>query len=140
MTKNGKSKAGRPKWIPDGKTIEDVEKMASRGLTNQEIARCLGIAYDTFYAKKRQYKQFSDAIKTGRAKGALQITNKLYQRALEGDFQCMNKVINRLSPEWRENQIVEVHEAPKTFADLYKEQLSPSDNSEEDNDPNMKCT
>ena len=133
------AKVGRPKWIPNDKTLKDVEAMASRGSTNKEIALCLGISHDTLYAKKRQYKQFSDAIELGRAKGALKINNKMFEKAMDGDFQALSKIQNRLSPEWRENQVIEVHEAPKTFADLYKEQLSPSDNSEEDNDPNMKC-
>jgi len=48
--------------------IEEVEDLAYKGLTNDEIAICLGISIRSLYNYKRLNLQFSHAIKKGQAK------------------------------------------------------------------------
>ncbi len=57
MAKNG---LGRKPWIPD---LEKVEALAAQGLTNGQIALCLGVSETTLYEKKRQLTGFSEEHK-----------------------------------------------------------------------------
>lgn len=61
--------------------LAQVEAAASRGLTNEQIALALGISHQTLYTRKKENLDFLDAIKRGRAKGVLEISNKLYELA-----------------------------------------------------------
>lgn len=72
-----KNKGGRPAWIPTAETLEQVEKLASMGMTQQQIADCLDIGISTLMAKKNEFEEFSDAIKRGQAKGVAHVTSKL---------------------------------------------------------------
>lgn len=75
----------RPSYKITPEILVKVETMASRGLTNDQIALSLGWHPDTLYAKKRAFSEFSDAIKRGKAKGLLQISNKMFEDALAGN-------------------------------------------------------
>ena len=50
----------RARFEPD---LEEVEKLASQGLTQAQICRVLGIAEQTLYAHKKKNKEFADALK-----------------------------------------------------------------------------
>lgn len=66
--------------------ISRVEELAARGLTQEEIALCLGISETTLYERKRESAVFVEAIKRGKAKAASEIANRLYQMAKGGDL------------------------------------------------------
>lgn len=73
----------RPKIEID---ISKVEEYAAQGLTREEIALCLGISETTLYNRRRESEVFDAAIKSGKAKAASEISNKLYQMAKKGDL------------------------------------------------------
>src|SRR5919106_1013113 len=83
MAKNG---LRRNPWIPD---LAKVEELASQGLTNAQIAACLGICEDTLYTKQRQLTEFSEAIKKGRARGIQKVSNALFEAAINGNVTAM---------------------------------------------------
>lgn len=56
---------GRPRWIPPN--LEDVENLAARGLTLEEIAHNLKIGRSTMMRKLSELRDFRDAIRRGRA-------------------------------------------------------------------------
>ncbi len=66
--------------------ISRVEAYAAQGLTQAEICLCLGISETTLYARKNESAVFEDAIKSGRAKAASAVADKLYQMAVSGDL------------------------------------------------------
>lgn len=66
--------------------ISRVEELAAQGLTQAEICLCLGIGETTLYARKKESEVFEEAIKSGRAKAASEISNVLYQMARKGDL------------------------------------------------------
>ena len=66
--------------------ISRVEEYAAQGLTQAEICLCLGISETTLYSRKNESAVFEDAIKSGRAKAASEISNTLYQMARKGDL------------------------------------------------------
>jgi predicted transcriptional regulator len=69
--------------------LAQVEDLASRGLTQAQIADGLGISEDTLYSRKRENEEFRDALKRGKSKGIAKIANTLFEKALEGDNTCM---------------------------------------------------
>ena len=65
--------------------LNEVEDLASRGLTKQQIADALGISQTTFYARQKECGDFEEAIKRGQAKGVASISNKLFESAMRGE-------------------------------------------------------
>lgn len=69
--------------------LEEVERLASSGLTQEQIAAALGIGQTTLYKRKRESADFEDAIKRGQAKGISAVANKLYEKAMSGDVASL---------------------------------------------------
>ena len=90
-TKNKKSikKVGRPKFVVTKEMCQKAEDYASQGLTSEQIALALGIGESTLYDKQNEFTEFGEAIKRGRGTGIQRVTNKLYEKALEGDNTAM---------------------------------------------------
>jgi transcriptional regulator with XRE-family HTH domain len=74
---------GRPKIEID---ISRVEQLAAQGLTQAEICLCLGISENTLLRRKQELAVLADAIKSGKAKAASEISNALYQMAKAKDL------------------------------------------------------
>ena len=70
--------------------LEQVERFAAQGMTNEQIAQALGIHRSTHFQKKKDESAYSDAIKKGQAKGIALITNALFDNAKSGNLgaQC----------------------------------------------------
>lgn len=66
--------------------ISRVEQLAAQGLSQAEICLCLGISEDTLTRRKQDTAVIADAIKSGKAKAASEISNTLYQMAKGGDL------------------------------------------------------
>ena len=94
---------GRPAFEITGEVIRKVESLASQGLTLEQIARVLGICYDTLNEKKKQYSEFSGAIKNGQAKGIATISNALFNNAKNGNTTAQIFFLKNRAPiEWRD--------------------------------------
>jgi len=90
-TKKKKSikKVGRPKFVVTKEMCDKAEAYAAQGLTQEQIAMALGIGLSTLYEKQNEFIEFAEAIKRGKGKGIQTITNRLYEKALEGDNTAM---------------------------------------------------
>lgn len=66
--------------------LSKVAELAGMGLTEQEICLCLGISDQTLLRRKHESVEFVDAIKRGKAKAAALVSNKLFERACNGDL------------------------------------------------------
>jgi transcriptional regulator with XRE-family HTH domain len=90
-TKNKKTikKVGRPKFVVTKEMCDKAEAYAAQGLTQEQIAMALGIGLSTLYEKQNEFIEFAEAIKRGKGKGIQTITNRLYEKALEGDNTAM---------------------------------------------------
>ena len=64
--------------------LNEVERLASIGLNEQQVADSLGISVDTLGNRKKESSDFSDALKRGKAKGIQAVSNALYDQALSG--------------------------------------------------------
>jgi hypothetical protein len=88
------------------KMITDCEKLASKGLTLEQISHCVGISYDTLNKNKKLLPELNEAIKRGQASGIEQITNALFNKALDGDNTSMIFYLkNRDQANWGERPI-----------------------------------
>ena len=104
---------GRPKRIPDELTCRKAREMASRGLTVAQIADCLGVSDATIYERQKEYPEFLEAIKRGRSEGINQVTNKLFEKAVDGDNTCMIFYLKTRDREsWGEQYVEPVKEIP----------------------------
>jgi len=63
--------------------LEQVENLASRGLGNSQIARALGVSWDTIDRNRKRSADFEGALKRGKARGLAQVTNALFESATE---------------------------------------------------------
>lgn len=99
---------GRPQWKPTPEVINKVEGLAARGLTLGQIAHCLGISYETLRKKKKEHEEFAEAIRTGQARGLLEIANALFEKAKGGDTIAMIFFLKSRDPaNWHERLILE---------------------------------
>lgn len=99
------AKVGRPPWQPP--PLDKVEALASRGLTEEQIAHVMGICQDTLIEKKKQYPEFAEAIKKGQAKGISDIANALYQSAKNGNTTAQIFFL-KARAKWREETAVKL--------------------------------
>lgn len=87
--------------------VDKVQALAAQGLTNEQIALCLEIAESTFYKWKDEKSEFSEAVKSGKAKGIGTITNSLFQSAKGGNITAQIFYLkNRQPDEWRDRREV----------------------------------
>jgi hypothetical protein len=87
--------------------------MASNGLAVAQIADCLGISESTLYGKQNEYKEFTDAIKKGRAEGLTKVSNALFEKAIDGNVTAMIYYLKvRDRENWAENQPEPLREIP----------------------------
>lgn len=97
--------AGRPKFEITSENTAQAESLASHGLTLKQIAYSLGICYDTLNERRKEFPEFSDAIKRGQAKGIETIANALFEKAKNGDNVAMIFYLKNRDPEnWEEVQ------------------------------------
>jgi len=73
-------KSGRKRIKID---LEQVENLASRGLGNSQIARALGVSWNTIDRNRKRSEDFEESIKKGKARGLAQVTNALFESATE---------------------------------------------------------
>lgn len=99
-------KIKRPARIEDV-NLEQVEIIASLGLTDEEIAVILGISPRTLnYWKKNP--AFLQSLKRGKLKADFQITKSLYDKAKNGDTTAIIFWLKNRRPDlWRDKREVE---------------------------------
>lgn len=96
----------RPPITITQEIIKLAEELAERGLTNAQIAHHLGMGESTFYEKKNEFPEFSEACERGKAKGIQQVASALFEKALSGDVRAMMFYLSRVAG-WLENKPAE---------------------------------
>ena len=64
--------------------LDQIEQHASRGLSQQQICHSLGISESWWYDAKQKNSEISDSFKRGQAKGLAEVSNAIYEQALNG--------------------------------------------------------
>ncbi len=111
--------------------LGEVEKLASQGLTNEQIAQSLGIGRTTLQARKRESEQFEQAIKRGQAKGIAFVSNKLMEQCEEGNTTAMIFFL-KARANWSDKMSVEhlgADGGPIQFQKIQREIIDPQDSN-----------
>ena len=75
-------KRGRPRIKFTEEDLLKVEEASGRGLTNQQLADFLGVSLSTVRRNKKNYELFEHHIRQGRAKALKEVSNALYNNAI----------------------------------------------------------
>jgi hypothetical protein len=102
-----KNKGGKPPWIPSEEDLEKAEKLAGQGMTQRQIADCLGIGYGTLFDKKIEFPEFAEAIKRGKAAGIAYVSNKLMDKVGAMDTTSIIFYL-KCQAGWKETSTLEV--------------------------------
>lgn len=131
-------------WLtPEG--LLKIEGWARDGLTDEQIAKNMGINRDTLYTWKKKHPDISDALKKGKEVVDRQVENALLKRALGYEYEevkekfengiCVERTItkkevvadttaqifwlkNRKPESWKDKQIVEAEVGVMKLEDL----------------------
>lgn len=89
------------KWLePDSLIL--LEGWARDGLTDEQIAHNMGVAYSTLKDWKNKYSAISAALKKGKEVVDFEVENALYQAALSGNVTAQIYWLNNRKPDkWR---------------------------------------
>ena len=79
-------KGNSAEWITDDGLVL-VQGWARDGLTDEQIAKNIGIAVRTYYEWKERFPQFRQAIKKGKAPVDIEVENALLKRALGYEYE-----------------------------------------------------
>ncbi len=96
-----------------GKTYQDIDlnyvkELASKLISEQNIARLLGYNANYWWDLKKQYPELSDAVSAGRAENERILCEKLMQQATEKDnVNCLIFAL-KSQHKWRDTQDIEV--------------------------------
>ena len=78
-------------WLtPEG--LLKLEGWARDGLTDEQIAKNMGINRDTLYTWKKKYPDISDALKKGKEVVDRQVENSLLERAIGGAHEVKKTI------------------------------------------------
>ena len=64
--------------------LTEVEHLAARGLSQQQVCHALGFSETWWYDAKQKNSDISDSFKRGQAKGLAEVSNAIYEQALNG--------------------------------------------------------
>lgn len=69
------------KWLePNGITL--LQGWARDGLTNEQIAKNMGVGLSTLYSYQKRYSVIAEALKKGKEVADYEVENALYRRAI----------------------------------------------------------
>ena len=64
--------------------LTEVEHLAARGLSQQQVCHALGFSETWWYDANQKNSDISDSFKRGQAKGLAEVSNAIYEQALNG--------------------------------------------------------
>ena len=99
-------KGGRKKINID---LEQVENLAARGLGTTQIARALGVSWNTIDRNRKRSVDFEDAIKRGKARGLAQVTNSLFTSATDGNVTAQIFYLKNQDAKTWKDRVENVH-------------------------------
>lgn len=107
-------------WLePEGSIL--LEGWARDGLTDEQIAKNMGIAVKTLYRWKNDHCQICQALKKGKEISDYEIENALYEKARNGDVTAIIFYLkNRRPGKWRDKKDMDISVQPvdKTIEEL----------------------
>lgn len=92
------------KWLKEENLLL-LEGWARNGLTDEQIAKNIGITVSTFYEWKKKYSEISESLKKGKEVVDYEVENALLSSALGGNTTAQIFWLkNRRPDKWRDKQ------------------------------------
>ena len=79
--------------------LEQIELHASRGLSQQQICHALGISETWWYDAKQKSAEISESFKRGKAKGLAEVSNAIFEQALNGSTGAACFFLKKRDPD-----------------------------------------
>lgn len=93
------------KWL-EPESLILLEGWARDGLTDEEIAKNMGVGTSTLYEWKNKFSEISEVLKKGKEFADYQVENALYKSAIDGNTTAQIFWLkNRRSDKWRDKPI-----------------------------------
>lgn len=108
-------------WIePEG--LLKIEGWARDGLTDEQIARNMGINPATLYEWKKKYPKIAESLKRSKDVADRQVENALFENAISGNITAQIFWLkNRKPNKWRDKQEYEDRTAIDKLDGILKE-------------------
>ena len=87
-------------WLQEDNLIR-IESWARTGLTNEQIAKNIGVNVDTFYTWLKKYPEISESIKKGKAPIDFEVENALFKRAIGYEYEEVETIIEEIDGKQR---------------------------------------
>ena len=92
-------------WLEPEK-LNLVRNWKMNGLTNEEVAKNMGIARSILYEWQKRFPELKDALKTGKAEANAIVENKLFQKAVKGNMTAIIFYLkNNMRDKYNDSQI-----------------------------------
>src|SRR5690554_1984896 len=85
--------------------LKEIEAWARDGLTEEQIAKNLGVAYSTFRKYKDEYPAFSSALKKGKEVVDIEVENALLKRALGYEYEEVKTFIEEVDGKKKKKRL-----------------------------------
>lgn len=108
-------------WLePEG--LLKIEGWARDGLTDEQIARNMGINPATLYEWKKKYPKIAESLKRSKDVADRQVENALFENAISGNITAQIFWLkNRKPDKWRDKQEYEDRTAIDKLDSILKE-------------------
>ena len=93
-----------------------VTELSSLGLTEQQIAECLGISLSTFNRRKVSDETFDTALRKGKAKAIVKVSSALMAEVEKGSLRAIIFYL-KCRAGWREEER-EIREIPPMILNI----------------------
>ncbi len=107
-------------WITEEGLLK-IEGWARDGLSDEQIAKNIGISTSTLYEWKKKYSEFSEALKKGKEVIDRQVENALLKRALGYEYEEVRQIIEKDDNGKDRKRIEKIikHVAPDVTAQIF---------------------
>ncbi|OXZ29141.1 transposase [Finegoldia magna] len=106
-------------WLEDDNLIK-IEAWARDGLTDEQIAKNMGVAYSTLRVWRDKYPPISAALKKGKEVVDIEVENQLLKRALGYDYDEVKTVQKMVDgKKYLEKTTITRHVMPDITAQIF---------------------
>lgn len=106
-------------WL-EKENLLKIEAWARDGLTDQQIAHNMGVAYSTFRKWRDDYKAISAVLKRGKEVVDIEVENKLYKNAMGFHYEEVKTYIEEVNGVPKERkEIFKRYAQPNTTAQIF---------------------
>ena len=100
--------------------LEQVEEWSSRGMTQKDMAKALGVGYTSFRNYKEEYPELQEAIDRGQISAVQEVEGALFKRAIGYEYEEETEELKNIDGKKTAfKRKVKKHQAGDTLAMMY---------------------